>query len=493
MSARARYGRAVAARVMICGGLLLSASIFAAADDALPKPIAELLAQHRIPRAALSLEVTEMERAMGAAERAPLLSINAHVPRNPASVIKLLTTLAALELLGPHYLWQTAYLTDGMIVDGALHGDLILRGGGDPFLSVERLLEHVLALRQHGLRDIKGRLVIDNSHFAPQVHDRGAFDGKAQRLYNVGADAALTNFSATNFVLTPHGKQIRVTAEPPLAGLQIVNRLVAGGGRCLNRNAGWSYRIIHAGDNLAGDNLTVNFDGVYRRRCGAHSIARSLLPNPEYTHRLFTALWRAMGGNLALGNRVATTPASAQLLLTRDSEPLADIITGINKFSNNVMSRQLLLTIGAESDRQIGTVEAGAAAIKKWLSAKRIGMPGLVLANGSGLSRKTRATASGLSALLAHGWRSTYSPEFVSSLSLAALDGTMRSRLSDSPLRGRARLKTGLINGVRSMAGYVHARSGRYYNVVMILDSRAVNLWNGNEMQDAVLRWVYQQ
>ena len=457
-----------------------------AAGDALPKSITKLLAEYRIPASAVSLEVREM------GDNTPLLSLNAQTPRNPASVIKLLTTLAALELLGPGYQWETTYLAAGTIEDGVLDGDLILRGGGDPFVTVEQVLGHVLALRQTGLETITGDLVIDNSHFAVESHDRDAFDGKTERLYNIGPDAALTNFSATRFVIEPRGDRIRVTADPPLAGLKIDNRIKPRSGKCISRNAGWSYRL-----DRSGENPMVRFHGTYRTRCGTHSISRSILPNTEYTYRLFTALWRMMGGTMGDGGsggyRVSPTPDSAQMLLTRPSEPLADIITGINKFSNNVMSRQLLLSVGAELSDQPGSVAAGASGIRDWLSANDIAMPELVLENGSGLSRNGRASAAGLSALLAHGWGGTYRPEFLSSLPLAAIDGTMRTRLNDSPLRARARIKTGAIRGVRSMAGYVHARNDRHYSVVLLLNSGKVTYHNGNAVQDAVLRWVYRR
>ncbi len=341
--------------------------------------------------------------------------------------------------------------------------------------------------------------MFDNSRFAPARHDRGAFDGEAERLYNVGPDAAMINLSATRFVIEPRGgygdgsggvAEIRITAEPPLAGLEIVNRVQPEDGGCISRNAGWSYRMDRSAAG-ANPNPVARFRGAYRPRCGDHSFSRSILPNTEYAHRLFTALWRAMGGTFAGGYRVAKTPQSARLLLTKPSRPLADLITGINKFSNNVMSRQLLLGIAAELRGAPATAEAGIAAVREWLAASGVRMPGLVIENGSGLSRTSRATAAGLSALLERGWVSAYRPEFVSSLPLAAIDGTMRTRLDGTALRGRARIKTGSIDGVRSMAGYVHGRNGRHYSVVMIIDSGRVNFANGNAVQDALLRWVY--
>ncbi len=456
----------------------------------LPASITRLLDEYQIPAAAVSLDVRDLTSG-----EFPL-SVRAEIARNPASVIKLLLTLVALETLGPGYQWQTTYLADGPIENGVLNGDLVLQGGGDPFLTADRLLIDLLALRQTGLVSIAGDLVIDNSLFAAEPHDRASFDGKAHRAYNVGPDAALINFSATHFVIMPIDGHIQVTAEPPLAGLEIINQLTAQPGACISPYTGWSHRIIHTDTAVQA-----RFRGHYRPDCGKFIITRNLFDNSEYTYRLLTALWRALGGELINGYRIARATERARLLLVRESVPLADIITGINKFSNNVMSRQLLLTLGAEyhtaSDpnggRPLGTTAAGIAAIRAWLVANNIDIPELVIENGAGLSRKTRISTRSLSALLAHGWASTYRPELLSSLPLAAIDGTMRKRLLGSPLAGRARIKTGLINNVRSMAGYVHAKNGRHYSVAMIVTSHRVNFERGNALQDAVLRWVYER
>ena len=291
--------------------------------------------------------------------------------------------------------------------------------------------------------------------------------------------------------------------SPPLAGLKIINEIKPRAGRCINRNAGWNYHITRRGDQVIA-----HFRGQYRARCGMHTVARAPLPNAEYACRLFTALWRRSGGDIndcraANGPAQGAPPdADAQILLTRESRPLAEIIAGINKFSNNVMARMLLLTLGEQSLRENDTADfsppprrelraRGRAVIGAWLAANNITMPALKLDNGAGLSRRSRATARGLSELLRHGWRSVYRPEFLASMPLAAMDGTMRSRLHNTPLRARARMKTGLISGVRSMAGVVQAVDDRHYSVVMLIDSRRVNFWNGNRLQDALLKWVY--
>ena len=455
--------------------------------NALPEVVAHELARHSIPPRAVSIEVRDMQT------NESILRVNAARARNPASVIKILTTLSALELLGPQHRWRTEYYADGAIRDGVLHGDLILRGGGDPFIRIEDLLAHILALRQLGIVEIAGDLVIDNSLFAPDAHDRAAFDGKPRRMYNVGADAALINFAATRFVLTPladraGATQIHLRAEPPLDGLAIDNQLTVAAGKCRNPNAGWSMRIVRPPEQPG--QLRARFRGHYQSDCGVHELTRSIIAGPEYAYRAFAALWRMMGGQLR-GYRIGITPPQAQLLTARESESLGKIIADINKYSNNAMARQLLLTIGAELHTPPATRADAIAVVRQWLADNTIAMPKLKLQNGAGLSRDTRASAIGLSALLARAWQGDYRPEFVASLPLAALDGTMRKRLPDSPLRARARIKTGLIDYVRSMAGYVFANDGRHYGIVMMIDSRKVNFDNGNAIQDAALKWVF--
>ena len=454
----------------------------AAASPKLPAAVDQLLKKHGIPRSAVSVEI----RPAGGSNA--LLEVNADQPRNPASVMKLLTTIAALEVLGPTYQWQTRYLYDGKLVGDTLQGNLVMVGSGDPFLTVDRFWSHLLAVRERGIRDIQGNLIIDNTLFNIPPHDRGAFDGKPQRLYNVGPDAALTNFSATRFVIEPMGGRINVFADPPLANLAIHNKLVSEKGKCISRNSGWSMQ-----QKKESGKIHVVFKGRYRPRCSTHSISRSIMENADYTYQLFRYLWQSMGGTLSGGYRTGTVPETAVDLVSLPSRSLAENIASINKYSNNVMARQLLLTLGVEltDDPLIDTRQAGAAAVIAWMQSAGIETGGVMIENGSGLSRTSRISARQINQLLNAAWRSTWRPEFMTSLSLAALDGTMRKRLKKSPLVGRARIKTGLINGVRSMAGFVHARSGKHYIVSMMIDSSRVNFWNGNQIQDALLEWVY--
>jgi D-alanyl-D-alanine carboxypeptidase/D-alanyl-D-alanine-endopeptidase (penicillin-binding protein 4) len=448
--------------------------------DKLPDQVSKLVSKYGIPLEAISIDVRDLDSDKS------ILQINSDKTRNPASVIKLLTTLAALERLGPDYVWNTRYYIDGKLAGDVIQGDLVLQGGGDPFLTVDRLWYQVLSIRERGIRAINGSLVIDNSLFDIPPHNRGKFDEQPARLYNVGPDAALTNFSATRFVFHPINGRVSVFADPPLADMVVVNKIKPADGKCKSRNSGWTYDI-----RKTGEKIYATFNGTYRTRCGQHSISRALFSNNEYTFRLFKYLWLRSGGIFDGGYRIAQVPENASELITFPSEPLADVITSINKYSNNVMTRNLFLTLDAQVENSPATPDGARAMLGDWLTVNNLSMPGLYVDNGSGLSRKTRISSRSLSDLLRHGWNSNYRPEFLSSLSLSALDGTMRKRLRDSGLQGRARIKTGLINGVRSMAGYVNARNNRQYSVAMMIESSKVNYWNGNELQDAVLKWIY--
>lgn len=450
----------------------------------IPNSINDQLKRFGIPLSAVSLEVRDLE------SNASLLSINPDQLQNPASVMKLVTTASALEMLGPTFQWKTEYLVDGKMVGDTLQGNIVMRGHGDPFLTVDKFWSHLLAIRERGIRDIRGNFILDNTLFNLPVHDRAAFDGNPQRLYNVGADATLTNFSATRLVIEPRGRRVNVFADPPLANLVIHNKLVAQDGKCVSRNGGWSMN-----QKAADGSLHLTFTGTYRPRCGVHSISRALLSNNEYTYQLFRYLWESMGGTISGGYRTGATPDTAKLLVTLPSRSLTENIASINKYSNNVMARQLLLTIGTELNDPppANANAAGIAAIISWMASIGIDTSGIVIDNGSGLSRNARISAKQMNALLTAVWHSTWRPEFMASLSLTALDGTMRKRLKKSGIAGRARIKTGLVNGVRSMSGFVHSRNGKHYIVTMMIGSNKVNFWNGNQVQDAVLEWIYQR
>jgi serine-type D-Ala-D-Ala carboxypeptidase/endopeptidase (penicillin-binding protein 4) len=465
----------------LLAGLIAFQPVSAVAEQsALPVPIAKALAQSGISESAASFYVHEI----GAEQ--PLVSVGAERAMNPASVIKLLTTYAALELLGPAYAWTTEAYAAGKLNEDVLAGDLVLKGYGDPKLTLENFWLLLRDLRGRGLREIRGDLVLDRSYFALTDVDPGRFDDQPTRPYNTAPDALLVNFKSirVNFLADPEARAVRLVPEPSLPQVQLVNQLALDSAPC----GDWVSRLKLDAQGAA-NTARLAFAGYYSRDCGERSRHFSVLNHQQYVLGLFTQLWREQGGHFSGGVRDGSAPPGARLMASLQSPTLAEIVRDINKFSNNVMARQVFLTLGAASLGPPATAEKAGRAIRQWLAGKGLKFPELVLENGSGLSRVERITAANLGELLLAAFRSATMPELMASLPLAAVDGTMRKRLAGAELAGQAHIKTGSLTGVRSIGGYVLDSRGRRVVVVMIVNHG--NAGNAQPVQDALLRWVY--
>ena len=452
---------------------LLLAPALAAAE--LPAPVREALAKAGVPESAVGAVVAPVGGG------APLLSHNAERPLNPASAIKLVTTYAALDLLGPAHTFATDVLVTGEVAGGALAGDLVLRGGGDPKLTYERLWQLVRQLRARGLREIRGDVILDRSLFATAAHDPAKFDGESRRAYNVGPDALLVNFKAIDFRFVPAGTGVRVLGEPDFPNVEIASRVKAVAGACNNWRRGLKYEIEEHG-LLA----TVVFSGTYPADCGEKTWPLSVFDADRYAESAFRWIWSEAGGRFTGKVRAVTSPAGATLFHRFESEPLAALVRDMNKFSNNVMARQLFLALSSRKGAP-GNAAASERIVRDWLAANGIATQGLALENGSGLSRTDRIAASTLAAVLRAAWAAPVMPELVSSLSLFAVDGTFKTRNGSSA--GQAHLKGGTLTGVQAVAGYVLDAKGERSVVVMI-----VNHDNANRAQpalDALVDWAW--
>ena len=415
----------------------------------------------------------------------PVLAHLPDVPRNPASVMKLVTTWAALEMLGPAYTWPTEVYFGGELDGSSLDGDLLLKGYGDPYLVLEEFWKLLRALRRLGLEDINGDLVIDDSFFFVDEPGPGAFDNQPFRTYNVLPNALLVNFKAVQFqfVATASSGRVDVLLDPVLSNLDIDNRIGVAEGVCRGYQAGISVDVRGAG--LA----EIHFDGAFPRRCGSYRMSRTVLEHDTYTFGLFETLWDEMGGRIDGGPRKGVAPKDATPALTWRSPPLADVVRSINKNSNNVMTRQLLYTLGAEMLEAPGTRRKGVQAISDFLAAQGFDVGALVIDNGAGLSRNARVSARLLADLLRAATASPYAPEFVSSLSLGGLDGTTRSRFNGHS--AVMHVKTGRIDHVSALAGYLRAASGRDYVVAIMVNANDAHRGPGQELEEAVVQWVY--
>jgi serine-type D-Ala-D-Ala carboxypeptidase/endopeptidase (penicillin-binding protein 4) len=470
--------RLQAVLLLLCLHASVAAALPAAASD-LPPTVAGALARTGIPSGSLGLLV------VGVDDQRVLAAANPDRPFNPASVMKLVTTNAALEVLGPAFTWKTEALATGGLAGGVLHGDLIIKGSGDPKLVLENLWLFLRRIRAAGIADIRGDLILDRSAFEAIEHDPAAFDGDPLRPYNVGPDALLVNFKslALRFSVDPATHSVRVQSEPPLAAYPILPPRL-GAGEC------GDWRLMLAPEI---DGRGARFSGSYAASCGVKTwhVHPHPMTHAQYFDLMFRRLWADLGGTLRGTTRAGLSPADARPIAQWESSPLSELVRDINKFSNNVMARQLLLTIAHQVTTLPGNPVHGAAVVRTWLTNKGIDAAEMVIDNGSGLSRSERASARTIVRMLVATFHSPVMPEFIASLPLVGMDGTMRGRLAEGDIAGRAHIKTGRLDQVRAVAGYVLAASGKRYAVVCLINH--ANVARAHEVQDALLQWVYEQ
>jgi len=468
-------------RLLVILTWLLAATALSA-ESSLPPPVENALNHRRVPHDTTSIFVQDLDSGE------VILRWNESVARNPGSTIKLLTTLVAIDTLGPAYTWQTDVYTLGPIVGGELQGDLLLKGYGDPYLVTERVWQLARRIRQAGIHTVTGDLLLDDSHFELNGHDPAAFDRQPLRAYNVAPNALLMNFKVVRYWFEPlhdTGK-VRIWTDPSLANLTIDNLLSVKPGSC----RGYQRGIAISADDDA-DRMT--FSGRFPAGCERYAMDRTALSHNEFTFGLFTEMWAETGGVHKGGWKRAIAPEEEEPLLSFRSLPLSDVISRVNKHSNNVMARQLLFTLSAELQGPPGTEAGGRKIVADWLHEQGLEFGELAFDNGAGLSRDARITAADFGAMLRFAWRQPYMPEYVSSLSLAGLDGTLRYRMDNGPLEGSAHLKTGSLDHVAGIAGYLQARSGRRFAVVVLQNHEDIHRGFGAETQEALLRWLYEQ
>lgn len=443
----------------------------------LPSVFAQALKKAGIPENAVTVDV---RRAINGET---LVAHNHQMIFRPASIMKLVTTQAALEILGPNHRWITRLHIDGVQNGDVLQGDLIIEGGGDPRFAYEDLWRLLRQLRAIGIREIRGGIVMDRTLFQRLPDDTPSFDGQSNRAYNALPDALLLDAKALQVKFMPESGNPRVllSIEPPMADF-VVEPPALGLGECGDLRTMLKPEFT---------GKTLRFGGSYPIACGQKVLSLHLhtLNHVQYFDAVFRQLWNEIGGTIAGPTREGRVTASAKEILQWPSVTLGQSIRDINKYSNNVMARNLLLSVVAERGGVPATTTAASTKVLSWLSASGIDTTGMVLENGSGLSREERISAQTLARLLQRAWQSSTMPEFMASLPLAGVDGTMSRRLSDRTVKANAHIKTGSLGDVMSMAGYVTTKSGKRVIVVCM-----VNHPNAGAMRpgfDQLLQWVY--
>ncbi len=481
-------------------GLLAAPAL--AAPPPLPAEVLDALRATGLPPEALAVEV----RPLVAADALPRLAWRETEALNPASLMKLFTTGVALEQLGPSWTWRTPVALNGRLdAEGVLHGDLVIQGRGDPSLVLERVWLLLRELRERGLREIRGDLLLDRRAFALPPHDPAAFDGEALRPYNVGPDALLLNQQVLRLRLVPEPEagRVRISREPPAdaEGRADFLPLAAPGTPCGDWRTALTPRL-QPGQPL-------RLAGRYPAACGERIWAFADPDPTSYAARLLPLLWSELGGRLQGRVREAAMPAGARLWFLAESPPLAHVVRDINKFSNNPMARQLALTLALEAGQPprgpaeapepdplalppAATPEAARQLIEAWVRERSAGAcppEALRVDNGAGLSREGRSSMHCLAGWIAALWFGPAMPELLASLPVAGVDGTARRRDRDWGLaRGRAWLKTGSLRDSLGLAGVVQGRSGQRYALAVLLNHPAASA--GRPVLDALVRWT---
>jgi D-alanyl-D-alanine carboxypeptidase/D-alanyl-D-alanine-endopeptidase (penicillin-binding protein 4) len=452
------------------------------AHGKLPPEIAKALRGAGVPESAMSLYVREVNRERAVVEH------RAYQAMNPASTMKVVTTLVALDVLTPQYQWKTEFVSAALRDGDVLNGSLAIRGSGDPKFTWEHLEAVVKELRRQGIREIRGDLILDRSRFAPASYDAAAFDGQPLRPYNAPPDALLFNFKSTGFKFSPqmNGDVVITTDGPAPDGLTIENKLRAVTGPC----GDWRWRI-GANFEPGSQGARARFTGVYPSECGDREWYVSVFDHTPLLVGTFARLWRDAGGVWTGGVREEPAPKAARVLYTHTSAPLSSMVTDINKFSNNVMARQLLISFDAQLMESPGRADRGGRAMREWAKLRGFDVPELVVENGSGLSRKERISAKSMAKFLEYGLTAPFANDFVKSLPIAATDGTLSRRFVEGAANGNAFLKTGTLTGVKTLAGYLQIPNSprRFIFVGMI---NHPNADGAVAALDRAVDWVYQ-
>ncbi len=465
-------------------GIFLGLSgLCSAQAQPLPANVRQALQKAQLPASALYVFVAPARTG-----QAPVLVHQAQVPANPASTAKLVTSFAALDLLGPAHTWTTRLATDGVLQPtGVLQGNLYIQGQGDPKLVTERLWLLLQQVQASGIRQVQGDLVLDRSAYADTGSDPAAFDGEPLKPYNAAADALLINFQSQLFRFVPDEALgvVHLSLQPPLAGVELPTQLPIKPTPS-NASCGDWRAQLQADFSLP---LRPVFRGSYPSGCGERWWPIAHGEPAQFALRAVAGMWRSLGGGLQGQVRWGLLPPQATPRGLFESPPLAEVLRDVNKFSNNVMAQHVYLALAQQRlPLQPAHPDTAREALLAWWQ-QRIGpeAPPPKMDNGSGLSRDGRISAHGLGTLLQVAYDSPVMPELMASLPVYGLDGTLRRRAPTVS----AHLKTGSLRDVQAIAGYVHTRAGERKVLVAMVNHP--NAAGARPVLDALLEWTAAQ
>ena len=461
----------------------------------LPSSVEKQLTQAKLPAASISVTVLPLQAQNGKAT----LSFQAQRLVAPASTMKLVTSAIALDELGPQFRWKTQLLASATPTDGVLNAPLYLKGFADPNLTWEKFAIMLRSLRQQQIRVIEGDLILDRSYFNPARPELQTtqFDDNPDAYYNVVPDALMVHSNLSALEYKSDGKKIAVQMLTPLANIKINSNLRVNDRPCGEWKSGLQNPKIFIQEM---GRIEIYLNGTYPKNCQSVHY-QNLIERNTYIAAMFKAFWSELGGTWQGKVRDGTAPTEAKVLVERTSDTLADTLRIVNKFSDNGMARISFLTLGAQANlltttssiqitSQNTTQNAAQEVARLWFAKKNINSEGLVIENGSGLSRLDRISTQQLAGVLQAVYQGNWWPEFASSLPIVGVDGTMQKRLKNTNAEARARIKTGYLKDVVAIAGYVRDIHQVEYIVVAIINHD--DAAKGKAALDEVINWVAQ-
>ena len=457
-------------------------------DDALPPVVSALLAQAGVGDeafAAIAIPLTT--------KWARPWQFRATQAMQPGSTMKIVTTVVALDRLGPNHRGRTELFAAGAIEGELLNGDLVLQGGADTEFDLPALWQMLFELRLRGVRDIGGDLLLDRSLFRPPRIDIGLppFDESPEWGYNMIPDALMLSGNLMGLALSSNASGVQAKLTPPLEGVEIdAGAMTLSERECGDWDDDWLPAVVQ---EAPAASFRIGLRGAFPRRCEARGNLQ-MLDRDVIAERQVRAVWASLGGQWRkpLGSvREAATPIDALSIAVHRSRPWGEVLRHMNKQSDNAETRLLFLQLGVKAmarDAMTPTLELAQREVERWFDEQRIERIGLVLDNGSGLSRSERISPRSLALLLKAAHAGKHAPELLMSLPVAGVDGTMRRRLKSTPAEGWARLKTGTLKNVTALAGYVRDTRGDTWAVAaMVNHDQAAK---ARPALDALIEWV---
>ncbi|WP_422010237.1 D-alanyl-D-alanine carboxypeptidase/D-alanyl-D-alanine endopeptidase [Roseateles sp.] len=447
-----------------------------------PDPVQAALDKAGLPAESLGFVLQPLDGSR------PALQRRANDAMAPASTMKLVTATVALDTLGINHRGRTELLAAAPARNGVIDGPLILRGGADPDLDWPALWWLLRQLRESGVRDIRGGLVVDRTLFNPTRLDIGLppFDEAPEFAYNVIPDALHLNGSLLDYELQAADGRVAVRSLPALQGLTVdASAMTLSARACKDWDEDWKPAALTAEGDARRLALHGAFPAGCRQRAPLQLVDRQWL----VTHAV-RQLWTELGGTMGPGDVEAAAPAGAVVLASHRGRPLAEVLRGVMKSSDNALTRLVYLQLGAQAAQPgEATLVAAERVVRDWLTTHGVDTAPLVLDNGSGLSRSERVSPALLAGVLRAGQAGAQAPELLGTLPIAGLDGTMSRRLKDSPAHGRARLKTGTLRDAVGLAGFVPDASGRLWVFVGLVNHPQAGA-KGRPVLDALVEWV---